>query len=443
MNNLFDLITKSGYDIQTIGTGSLPCTIMQGDDPVAIMMPDFSLRMVSGKESDKRTLDNMVSFSLNNQGEPIVNGEYCLSSYMNVCLTTSYDLAEHRQIYHVYRRTGDAFDLIHTDEEQTHAAEAFARSSGMIPGDVLRDYHQKETDRLHAFFTRLHQHGFREEQGSEDHMYDIVDKDGRQVGYIRSDDRVVVTADDRRIRKRVSDIYRQGKDPVVHNPEHFSRWKQLLRGIGYCFRTYFDRDGATMHVRREDRGDNVAQIDDNDNMTYTEHAQPEEEEKLSEVQQKFREEFKMAVEQRHEEEKQQSEEPTQAEQAAPQQEVSQTEHEPEKSQPQQEEQAAPTQEDHDTLTQEQKETAVAFEGYSKLLITMQGFQSPRVNEIARDMMKQFGTTDPKEFADKLLHGDYNTPTLDSMIGAAQRQAQQINTERTAQKQPERTTERSK
>ncbi len=118
MISLFDLITKSGYEIQTIGNGALPCTLMKNGDPTAILMPDFSLRMVSGLEQTKPELDNMVQFSLDNQGMESLGDGFKLSQYKNVYLTTTYDFENHRPLFNVYRQNGESMDLLFSSAEQ-------------------------------------------------------------------------------------------------------------------------------------------------------------------------------------------------------------------------------------------------------------------------------------------------------------------------------------
>ena len=233
MNNLFDLITKSGYEIQTIGNSTLPCTLMKSGDPTAILMPDFSLRMVSGMEQIKPELDSMVQFSLENQDMERLGNSFKLSQYKNVYLSTTYDFENRKPLFSVYQRNGQSMDLLFSSYEQDKAAAAFAQRSGLVQGDVLKEHQQAKESRIQNFLRQLQTHGFHVARSQEkEHRYEITDKDGKSVGFIGTDNRAVITSDNLRVRQQLSGLYQKTAAPLTAEPQQLSRWRQLLQNIG-------------------------------------------------------------------------------------------------------------------------------------------------------------------------------------------------------------------
>lgn len=318
MNSLFDLITKAGYEIQTIGNGTFPCTLMKNGDPTAILMPDFSLRMVSGLEQIKPELDSMVRFSLDNQGMESFGDGFKLSQYKNVYLTTTYDFENHRPLFNVYRLNGEAMDLLFSSAEQEKATEAYAQQSGLVQGDVLKEHQQSKEIRIQNFLRQLQTHGFHVQRSQEkEHRYEITDKDGKSVGFIGTDNRAVITSDDAHVRQRLSGLYQKVAAPeVAAEPRYLSRWRQLLQNIGYSVRTFFSRTGEQMDVQNTQHH-TVASLEENQNIHFTEQATAGDREHLSHAQEQFRSAFQAEV--------QRSVETQQVEQPAAQQAVQQSE----------------------------------------------------------------------------------------------------------------------
>lgn len=318
MISLFDLITKSGYEIQTIGNGALPCTLMKNGDPTAILMPDFSLRMVSGLEQTKPELDNMVQFSLDNQGMESLGDGFKLSQYKNVYLTTTYDFENHRPLFNVYRQNGESMDLLFSSAEQEQATAAYAQQSGLVQGNVLKEHQQSKESRIQNFLRQLQTHGFHVQRSQEkEHRYEITDKDGKSVGFIGSDNRAVITSDDAHVRQRLSGLYQKAAAPeVAAEPQRLSRWRQLLQNIGYSVRTFFSRTGEQIDIQ-DAQHHAVASIGENQDIHFTEQATTGDRQHLSQVQEQFRSAFQTEV--------QRSAETQQVEQPTVQQVVQQSE----------------------------------------------------------------------------------------------------------------------
>ena len=302
--SLFDLITKSDYEIETIGNHTLPCTIMRNSNPMAILMPDLSLRMVSGQEKVQPELDSMVQFSLDNQGMEHFQDGYKLSQYKNVYLTTTYDLENHKPLFNVYQINDKSPDLLFSSNEQAKAAELYAQRSGLIQGEVLNEQQQAKESRLQNFLRQLQTHGFHVQKAKEkEHRYEIMDKNGKSVGFIGTDNRAVITSDDFHERRRLTNLYQQSNEPVASQPPQLSRWRQLLQNLGYSVRMFFSRSGTQVDIQDTQHHD-VASIADNQEIHFTEQAAAHDREQLSSAQEEIRKDLQAGMEQQAKESRQ-------------------------------------------------------------------------------------------------------------------------------------------
>lgn len=253
MNDLFSLLTQSGYEVQTIGDKAFPCTLMWQGAPVAILMPDFSVRTVTGEESREAELRRLISFSLDNQGLEEVNGEYKLSQYQNVYLTATYDFEHKQPIYHIYRQDQGQFTMLDTSPNKDAAARAYAERSGLVDGPALREQERAAARRVQSFLQKIQTQGFSARASTGVHKFEIFDRTGKMVGYIGPDNRVTMTTDSAKTRQMLSDAYLDANAQAVPLPERINRFQTLLQNIGMSIRLFFDRSGSEYIVQQNGR----------------------------------------------------------------------------------------------------------------------------------------------------------------------------------------------
>mgnify|MGYP001018323731 CR=1 FL=1 len=46
MNNLLDMLVKTGYEVSSIGNDVLPCTLRIGNEPIGFLLGDLSVRLL-------------------------------------------------------------------------------------------------------------------------------------------------------------------------------------------------------------------------------------------------------------------------------------------------------------------------------------------------------------------------------------------------------------
>ncbi len=159
MNNLFDMLTKAGYEVSSIGNDVLPCTLRIGEEPIGFLLDNLSLRLLPDRERESERLQPILSFSTENQGIEQEHGEYVLSHYQNVLFTASFDYESCRPIYNIYSRDkDDNWTVLNSTGDKAKAAQDFAARSGLVSGEIPEPV--RDVDRIERFMDTVRAKGF-------------------------------------------------------------------------------------------------------------------------------------------------------------------------------------------------------------------------------------------------------------------------------------------
>ncbi|HEX3016249.1 MAG TPA: hypothetical protein VHP31_00140 [Caproicibacter sp.] len=281
MNNLFDMLTKAGYEVSSIGSDVLPCTLRLGDEPIGFLLDNLSLRLLPDREEERGRLQPILSFSTENQGIEQEQGEYVLSRYQNVALTATFDYDSCHPVYNIYSEDKDKNrTLLNSSEEKAAAAKDFASRSGLVSGDIPEPI--PDVGRIDRFIDAAQAKGYqiRESRETTHRAYDITDKDGREVGYIGNNNRVTITSENSHVKHTLTNAYLDSSSNAVLLPGFFERLKENLKKIGMALKIVFTPKGRHYAIHNSDHQEIASVGEQTHTVMYTDLATEAEKAKI-------------------------------------------------------------------------------------------------------------------------------------------------------------------
>ena len=280
MNNLLDMLVKAGYEASTIGNDVLPCTLRKGGEPIGFLLEDMSVKLLPEREADRKGLENVISFAMENQGLDTVQDEYKLSQYRNVILTATYDFDSGHPVYNIYSQDkGQELLLLNSLEDLEAAKRDYISRSGLAQEDLPDQ--AKQMNRLGKFIDAIKSHGFSLKENREEahRAYDITNKDGRVVGYIGKNNRVTITTDNSNTKHFLSGVYIDTNPDQVMLPSFFEKLKERLKEIGLALKVIFTGKGQHYAIHNEQQQE-IATVNERHEVTYTDRATAEQKAKI-------------------------------------------------------------------------------------------------------------------------------------------------------------------
>lgn len=476
MSNVMDMLVKSGYEAISIGNDVLPCTLRKDDELIGFLMEDFSVKLLPEHEQKRDSLQKQIKFSLDNQELETIENEYKLSQYQDVVLTADYDFEQEKPIYNIYYLDNGEYILRSSSYDKQEATRDFASRSGLVPSEIPTP--ERNTERIEQFIKAVKDRGFKllENKKEPFRAYDITDSDGNLVGFIDKDNRVNLTTDNERTKRIITETYRNTNPNRVILPSFFEKLKEKLKQIGMALKVVFNGGGRHYTIQNEHHQE-IAAVNENEEITYTSQAKKEEIEKINRMVDEIKRENlnrnkkvnKQETVKQHKTEIS-KEQPilTHAEimnltntvLASPQLTekllnvilsdknlaVQLNENLTKKiSEHQKTEKLKDSREKvQQNPVKENSEHSKIREDFNKkcdLLKTLDGFNQEKYSAVKDVIIDRFGTIDSKEFESNLLSGKYDTPkTLDEKLKASQKMADRQNAgngQREQQKEKER------
>ncbi len=470
MNNVMDMLVKSGYEAVSIGNDVLPCTLKKGDELVGFLMEDFSIRLLPEHDDKRDSLNKAVSFALEYQGMDVVQNEFKLSQYQDILLTATYDFEEEKPIYNIYYLDKDNNLILRNSfDNKATATQDFASRSGLVTSDIQTQ--AQETDRIGKFVDAIKAKGYSLAVAVKDaqRAYEIIDKNNNIVGYIGKNNRITITTDDNRVKRFINDTYIDTNPNRVILPSFFEKLKEHLKEIGLALKVIFSRDGR--HYAIHDQHQEIAVVNEKQEVTYTDKATVDQMTKIDAMIEEIKRENlqKQTVVDQQEtiDTPENIVEPQQIKTAPsvltplPEQSVFTAEDLQNLTGAIMANQALTATlisvilsdkaflsqlneslsgklsmlQDVDTvhsqaITMNPIDVSKASQEFHELydmLQTVDGFNPDRYNELQAEMIAQFGTADPKEFEVKLQRGDYKEPgTLAEKLEVSHQKADRQN-----------------
>ncbi len=281
MSNLFDMLAKAGYEVSSIGNDVLPCTLRLGEEPIGFLLGDLSLRLLPEREKERERLQPVISFSAENQGIEQEQGEYVLSHYQNVLFTAAFDYDACRPVYNIYSSDRDNnWDLLNSSGDRAAAAKDFAARSGLVSGEIPEP--ARDIGHIGRFMDAVRAKGFqfRESREEAHRTFDIIDRDGHEVGYIGKDNRVTITSEDVRVKRALTDAYLESGSGPVLLPTFFERLKERLKEIGMALKIIFTPQGRHYAIHNESHREVASVNEKTHEVTYTDLATDAEKAKI-------------------------------------------------------------------------------------------------------------------------------------------------------------------
>mgnify|MGYP000862950054 CR=1 FL=1 len=433
MNNLLDMLVKTGYEVSSIGNDVLPCTLRIGNEPIGFLLGDLSVRLLPEHENERARLTPVINFAAENRGAEPIGEEFKLSQYKDVIFTAAFDYSICKPLYNVYRQDKDkTLTLLNSSEDKAEAARDFASRSGLVDGNITP---QRETDRIGKFikFVKDKGYAFRENREDANRAYDIIDKDGHIAGFIGKDNKVTITTDNKRINRTLRDAYIDSNTDNNMLPSFFEKLKERLKEIGLALKVIFTPHGKHFAINNRQQQEVASVSETRHTVTYTDAATNEQKAQIDALVDELRSES-------HEKEFPSAEKETTNRTKAEPQKLAATAAEvrnvaeavlsdsemaavffntvlssPDfvsrlsekmKDMPQQ------VKNEHAPEKQNPKANDIKqeFSRYYGLLQTTFGFNSEKYNNILFEMKEKFGTTDPKEFRAMLQENKVNENT---------------------------------
>ncbi len=441
MSEIFDVLTKAGYELQNTGNDVLPASLLKDNEPVGFLMPDLTISLVSTKEELRKSLESTINFAIENQGLSTIENEYVLTQYGKTVLTTGYDFDTNEPTYSIYSVDDKGKAIIDSFDNKDIATERFAKLSGLIKSDVTHEI--EKNSRIDKFINLIVDKGYKviNSIGEGNRLYDITNSDNDVVGYINKANKLTLTTNKAKDRNLLTDTYLGTNQDIIKLPSFFEKLKNILKELGLALKIKFTAKGQ--HYSINDKNKEIATIDTQQNLTYTPIATQEQKERIDRIIEdiKLEEKAKANKTISHEEVIQEN---IVADKSTPSIENEQVVHNettlshddiqalitavmsvpvitqtlsPELisklqslalSKPMIEEPALSTSNDIN-LSVEQEAIIEEFYGYMDMLHTVEGFNKQKEIEILNDMQIKFGTADTKEFMIKIANGEYTNP----------------------------------
>lgn len=470
MNSLFDMLTKAGYEAGSIGNGILPCTLRIGEEPIGFLMGDLSLRLLPDREKERGRLEPIVGFSRENQGIEQEQGEYVLSRYRNVLFTTAFDYDSCRPVYNIYTKDANGgLTLLDSDGERSAAGRKFASRSGLVSGELPEPVRQ--AGRVARFMeeARAKNYAFRESREEANRAYDILDSDGREVGYIGKDSRVTIHSEDGRVRKELTGAYLDSGSDAAYLPGFFEKLMERLKEIGMALKVAFTPKGRRYAIHNAEQR-KVASVEESTHkVTYTDAATAEEKAKIDALVEEIRREEAQKAQAAKEQPEPEQEAPVPAAPAVSPEEIqrlagavlsdraaaetfldavlaspqfsailTQKLAEMQKAPAQKEAPAVKAQPAQGKDAPEKEKLKQEFNREYGRLQTLFGFNQEKYEALRAEMISKFGSDNPKEFEALLdaVRPD-GSAGLQDRIAASEKTAAVQNTARNAEKAQER------
>lgn len=268
MNNLLDMLTKAGYEISSIGSDVLPCTLRLGNEPIGFLMEDLSVRLLPDSEKERDRIQPVLSFAAENQGIEQIQDEFKLSEYQNIFFTAGFDYDSSRPVYNIYSMDKENnLTLLNSFDDREAAARDYVSRSGLVSGEIPSP--ARKINRIRQFMDAVKEKGFqiRESHEESHRAFDITDKDGRVVGYIGKDNKVTVTSENGRVKRTLTNTYLE-TNPVML-PSFFEKLKERLKEIGLALKVIFTPKGRHYAIHNKQHQE-VATVSEKDHtVSYT------------------------------------------------------------------------------------------------------------------------------------------------------------------------------
>lgn len=280
MNNVLDLLVKAGYEASTIGNDVLPCTLRKSGEPIGFLLEDMSVKLLPDREVDRKRLESVISFAVENQGLDTVQDEYKLSRYRNIILTATYDFDSGHPVYNIYSQEKDQDLLLLNSVGDLDAAKRDYISRSGLAQEDLPDQ-AKQVDRLGKFIDAIKARGYSLKENREEahRAYDITNKDGHVVGYIGKNNRVTITTENSKTKHFLSGAYIDTNPEQVMLPSFFEKLKDRLKEIGLALKVIFTGKGQHYAIHNEQQQE-IATVNERHEVTYTDRAKAEQKAKI-------------------------------------------------------------------------------------------------------------------------------------------------------------------
>lgn len=269
MGSVTDILTKSGYELQSTGQDVLPATLIYQNSPIGFLNTDMSISLIPAHDNLKEPLEKAVLFGIDNHGLTQMGDEYILTQYGNSALTADYDYQEQKPIYKVYALDNDRnFTIVDSFEDKAIAGQRFAEYSGLISGKALQQ--DIENNRINKFISNIKDKGYKvldAENEKEIRRYELFDKNDNIVGYIGRNNRLTLLSDNTKTRNILTDTYRESASTQVMLPSFFERLKEKLKEIGLALKVKFTPSGN--HYTINDKNNHIATVDEKHNVSFT------------------------------------------------------------------------------------------------------------------------------------------------------------------------------
>lgn len=272
MNNLLNMLTKAGYEVSSIGSDVLPCTLRLGNDPIGFLMEDLTVRLLPNRENEQDRILPVIKFASENQGIEQVNGEFKLSQYQDVVLAASFDYNSCKPIYNIYYEDKEKNWILRDSfEEKAAATQNFASRSSLIPSNIPTP--TREVDRIRQFMDAVKAKGYKFLENYEEahRAFDIADSNGHIVGYIGKDNRVSITSENNRVKRTLTSAYLDTNPDRILLPRFFERLKERLKEIGLALKVIFTPKGRHYAIHNEHHQE-IATVSEQHQVAYTDMA---------------------------------------------------------------------------------------------------------------------------------------------------------------------------
>jgi hypothetical protein len=357
---------------------------------------------------------------------------------------------------------------------KTEATKDYASRSGLVPSEIPAP--ERNSGRIRQFAEAIRQMGYRlkETRDEANRAYDITDQEGRTVGFIGKDNRVTITAENKKIKRALTNAYLDTVPNRTALPSFFEKLKNGLKKIGMTLKVVFTYSGRHYAIRNQQQQEIATVSGQKHEVTYNDRATREEMAKIDllvdEIRRENMEKETPAAE------KAESREPESKAPAVSKEDARRfaegilenpelestffgvllsnkefvsrlntelekqkgnLEQAAEKAKQESRGQAAPekTQEEEKprVLNESEKTAKQEFNRYYQLAQTFSGFNEEKYKDIQNQMNALFGTADPEAFQSFLQEGKFReSGSLKEKIQASQRVADLQNGKKAAE-----------
>lgn len=374
MSVLTDTLTKSGYELISIGAEIFPCTIMLGGEPIGFLKQDGAVSLLPEYEPSRRELESIAEYSREFGSLEQSSHGLIMTRYQDTFLAVEYNPENHAPVYQIYKEQENGEpQRIEVTADRNAAVSQFMGLSGLVRGQTEEP--QKDTDKQKEY-----------EVKPQEKKYSITNRNGEEVGYIGKNGMAVMYSS-------------KSEHTEPHQPSFFSRLKEKLAEIGLAIRVHFRRSGA--HYAIHDKEHDIAYISPEHQISYTSYATPEQTKKIDALVAEILAERK---------------EPAREQERAAEAPVKDQEKEQDVQQPDTHsalvQEADRQQETPDEKTRKEREIVLRdFERGKEELNLLSGFHPEAESRKKAAFLQLFGTENKDEFLADLKAGKYDNPKL--------------------------------